>query len=748
MAQNIIIGGELEPRGASGIALDAQYVIDRTNGNVKQNAINTAVSTLSGGTNYVTIPATSSDTSIGDVFTRTSTTPSTDTLYRIGNWNYNLSPCYNINYYSVYGAQEAASIGSLVPVALSDLGIDDEPTAGSDNLVKSGGVISHYNFIKNEESKIITCTAGESLGRENTVIPISIKAGNQYSIYIESESILSSNPQYYCEFDDGTKLDFQVAPNVIALRTEQKNIKNVFLWISGSIISNSGNITFSIKQTGTINERINIIDSELTNINSSILDSHHDIIYTDFKISGITKTSTLTIVPNISNDFHIDINIPANSEFFVNFKSENLLSANPQLFVRFIDGSLASMAINKNQDWYKITISSPLLIKDVERVGIHIDGSAVQSSGIVTLSVKKEGFISNSKISDNFNLNNYIKELYIDGKKSSDIKSIRIIKAQPTGSYYYNAVFIFFNDDTNRAIYTDTYYTSIEEAAADVIGVYGNKDFGCYANIDFSSISNGSSLEFYNISIIQDINNISQFNSINKVLNDNSDWKNNEYTLNLIDDVICIGDSITEGNIYDDPYHIGVVSRLSYPTQLSKMTGWTIENAGFSGFSAIDWWQQKFGNYNYSNYRLAIIYLGTNGGLTETVYADAPSGTDYHNYANTNTGRLCSIIEGIKSQNSDIIIAIIIGSNMSSGADVPTVKTIKEIAERYSLILINLRDSKHLNLLNNDYHGNYQGNINYIHYNAAGYLAMAKCIKCYLEDWFINNIKLVSNISY
>ena len=394
MAQNIIIGGELEPRGASGIALDAQYVIDRTNGNVKQNAINTAVSTLSGGTNYVTIPATSSDTSIGDVFTRTSTTPSTDTLYRIGNWNYNLSPCYNINYYSVYGAQEDASIGSLVPVALSDLGIDDEPTAGSDNLVKSGGVISHYNFIKNEESKIITCTAGESLGRENTVIPISIKAGNQYSIYIESESILSSNPQYYCEFDDGTKLDFQVAPNVIALRTEQKNIKNVFLWISGSIISNSGNITFSIKQTGTINERINIIDSELTNINSSILDSHHDIIYTDFKISGITKTSTLTIVPNISNDFHIDINIPANSEFFVNFKSENLLSANPQLFVRFIDGSLASMAINKNQDWYKITISSPLLIKDVERVGIHIDGSAVQSSGIVTLSVKKEGFIS------------------------------------------------------------------------------------------------------------------------------------------------------------------------------------------------------------------------------------------------------------------------------------------------------------------------------------------------------------------
>ena len=31
MSQHVIIGGELEPRGMSGVALDAKYIIDREN---------------------------------------------------------------------------------------------------------------------------------------------------------------------------------------------------------------------------------------------------------------------------------------------------------------------------------------------------------------------------------------------------------------------------------------------------------------------------------------------------------------------------------------------------------------------------------------------------------------------------------------------------------------------------------------------------------------------------------------------
>lgn len=214
------------------------------------------------------------------------------------------------------------------------------------------------------------------------------------------------------------------------------------------------------------------------------------------------------------------------------------------------------------------------------------------------------------------------------------------------------------------------------------------------------------------------------------------EFKDNSYILNAISDVICIGDSVTEG--------VGAVSdytkvkNYSYPTCLSKMTGWNIENAGKAGLTALQWWQQIFANYDYSQYQVAIIELGLNSGLTDTLDTDVV-GDDYTQYADTNTGGYCKIIEGIKQANPDIIIVLIISSAMIKTND--TYKTIKSIAQKYSLPVVDLTESSYIDLNVPEYHDKAN---DYIHFNALGYLAKAKFIHAALTDCFFDNQGLLT----
>lgn len=205
----------------------------------------------------------------------------------------------------------------------------------------------------------------------------------------------------------------------------------------------------------------------------------------------------------------------------------------------------------------------------------------------------------------------------------------------------------------------------------------------------------------------------------------------NSYILNALSKVICIGDSVTQGigstPLGEDAY------KYSYPTYLAKMTNWDIENAGFGGWTTLQWWQTKFANYEYSEYQLAIIELGYNGGLTDTLKTDCV-GNDYTAYADTNTGAYCKIIEGIKANNPNMLIVLIISSAMNVDGD--TYKVIGKIGEKYSLPVINLTNPSYIDLNVPEYHDT---PTDYIHFNALGYLAKAKYIHTKLADYFINN---------
>lgn len=213
-----------------------------------------------------------------------------------------------------------------------------------------------------------------------------------------------------------------------------------------------------------------------------------------------------------------------------------------------------------------------------------------------------------------------------------------------------------------------------------------------------------------------------------------------EYLLDAVSSVICIGDSVTEGVTTGAS---SIRRDLSYPARLSKMTGWTIENAGAAGLTTLQWWQNKFSSYTYSDYQIGIIELGYNGGLTDTIEVDT-TGDNYEEYADTNTGAYCKIIEGMKAQNSKIFIVLIISPGFSANV----ANVVMKIAEKYSLSYIDLRDVSYVNLQDGKYHGKLENNnMDYTHMNAVGYLAKAEFIRTALAKIFAENISAINTLA-
>ena len=184
---------------------------------------------------------------------------------------------------------------------------------------------------------------------------------------------------------------------------------------------------------------------------------------------------------------------------------------------------------------------------------------------------------------------------------------------------------------------------------------------------------------------------------------------------------ICIGDSLTEGYHYSDD----IDENRSYPAYLSRFTNWDITNAGQSGITVSGWYNAHISKYNYADYDFAIIYLGTNGGMTDTLIQDTTisEGQTYKNYANTHTGSYCKIIETILEQNPKCKIYLIRWDGTT------TAKVTTQIAEKYNLDTINLLEHTYFNLQDSVYH------TDATHYNSLGYMCFAKNVLNFIEKF-------------
>ena len=185
--------------------------------------------------------------------------------------------------------------------------------------------------------------------------------------------------------------------------------------------------------------------------------------------------------------------------------------------------------------------------------------------------------------------------------------------------------------------------------------------------------------------------------------------------------VICIGDSLTAGAYYSTEMGDSGIAE-SYPYFLSKLTRWKVTNAGRSGERSSTFYNYRFGEYDFAKYDTAIIWLGTNGGLTDTLANDTASGAP-STYAETETGYYCRIIEGIVAQNTDI--RIILGTIYSDfqGTHEIANKVIRQIAEKYSANVVGVVENNipELNDLTNT-----TVHVNGVHFSKVGNAILAK----------------------
>lgn len=199
--------------------------------------------------------------------------------------------------------------------------------------------------------------------------------------------------------------------------------------------------------------------------------------------------------------------------------------------------------------------------------------------------------------------------------------------------------------------------------------------------------------------------------------------------------VVFIGDSLTEG--FRSP---GVIDRgKSYPAYACKIGGWEYEqdeeqpekykqNKGVSGITTLNWWKTHKNNVDFSVFDGAFIYLGTNGGLTDTIEEDTTSG-DYNTFAETNTGGYCAIIEKALDDNPNIKIYIVKYSNTTD-----TSKITQKIADKYGLPTILVTDSRIFDVTGSEYH------TDSTHYNTAGYWALSYVLMAQVEEYISQNL--------
>lgn len=184
-----------------------------------------------------------------------------------------------------------------------------------------------------------------------------------------------------------------------------------------------------------------------------------------------------------------------------------------------------------------------------------------------------------------------------------------------------------------------------------------------------------------------------------------------------------IGDSLTEG------YHASndIRKSMSYPSHMASLAGYDVTNKGHSGITAYDWWN-TYKSIDFTGYDAVFIYLGTNGGLTDTIDADTASG-DYNTFASTNTGGYCAIVSKIRNVNPKAKIYII-QYNQTTVTSQVTAK----IAQKYGCTTLMVTDTSVFTLTDSKFH------TDATHYNTIGYWAFACVMLAQLEKYIAEHI--------
>ena len=193
--------------------------------------------------------------------------------------------------------------------------------------------------------------------------------------------------------------------------------------------------------------------------------------------------------------------------------------------------------------------------------------------------------------------------------------------------------------------------------------------------------------------------------------------------LACFDNFVCIGDSLTWCQVYTG-------SGISDQRQAKKLWGdilayncnATAQTIASPGDTAAMSWPRVDAALEAKTNALAIVYLGTNQGLTDTLDEDAPVGTPYTDWANTNTGCYAKIVA--KAQSLGYKVMLLKNSDGSVGTVATTQMVIGKIGARFGCCVVEpfrTTEAKY------HYWPNLQG-LNQLHYNDLGYAWFASVL--------------------
>lgn len=198
--------------------------------------------------------------------------------------------------------------------------------------------------------------------------------------------------------------------------------------------------------------------------------------------------------------------------------------------------------------------------------------------------------------------------------------------------------------------------------------------------------------------------------------------------------VLCIGDSLTEGDYGSDPAGTKNVKEKNYPYFMQKHTGFEVVNKGKCGYDSIMYWNSVVKGIDIESLKpdIVVIMLGTNGSMTDTLETDVEPYTSYNNYANTGTGDYCKIIEYVNEQtdgNTQIILCTCPfvdktkrANNFNNVTNANVV--IPKIANRYNLPVVDVYKELGVSAINTNVFQPIDG----LHFGEIGYSRLGTLI--------------------
>ena len=253
------------------------------------------------------------------------------------------------------------------------------------------------------------------------------------------------------------------------------------------------------------------------------------------------------------------------------------------------------------------------------------------------------------------------------------------------------------------------------------------------------TVINPSNAHYYRVSKMNDKKGIIEI--VNSKYDILTRIENLEETNNPLN-VLCIGDSLTEGDYGSEPAGTKDVREKNYPYFMNKVTGWNVTNKGKCGLNSKQYWNGfiKWGIDFNNNYDVVIIMLGTNGGMTDTIEIDT-NGNSYEDYADNGTGSYCKIIEYVMEKTKGKAQIFLCTCPYVDNDKRPTYVNavnnanivIPKIAEKYNLPLIDVSKKLGLNKLNSNIYQPIDG----LHFGEFGYER--------LGTFITNNIKSMSS---